>query len=108
MVYGWRSELFLRYKLGLGIPPGQKLSLGFQISKLSINKHHIKIRIVPTGLSPPVKYFTDRSKAAPLLWIFYVFCLVFAMPVCVSVYMCLAVTCWERADLLALVRGVLL
>ena len=31
------------------------------------------------------------------------FCLVFAMPLCMSVYMCLVVTCWERADLLALV-----
>ena len=30
----------------------------------------------------------------------------FAMPLCVSVYMCLVVTCWERADLLALVCGV--
>ena len=36
------------------------------------------------------------------------FCLVFAMPLCVSVYMCFVVTCWERADLLALVFGVLL
>ena len=26
-----------------------------------------------TGLSPPVKYFTDHSKAVLLLWIFYVF-----------------------------------
>ena len=26
-----------------------------------------------TGLSPPVKYFTDRFKAVLLLWIFYVF-----------------------------------
>ena len=26
-----------------------------------------------TGLSPPVKYFTDRSKAVLLLWIFYFF-----------------------------------
>ena len=58
------------------------------------------------GLSPPVKYFTDRSRAV-LLWIFYVFfCLVFAMPLCVSVCMCLVVTCLERADLLALVCGV--
>ena len=55
----------------------------------------------------PVKYFTDRSKAVLLLWIFYVFfCLVFAMPLYSSVYMCLVVTCWERADLLALVCGV--
>ena len=36
------------------------------------------------------------------------FCLAFAMPVymCVSVYMCLVVTCLERADLLTLVCGV--
>ena len=39
-----------------------------------------------TGLSPPVKYFT---------------CLVFAVSLCVSVYMCFVVTCWEWADLLA-------
>ena len=26
-----------------------------------------------TGLSPPVKYFTGRSKSVLLLWIFYVF-----------------------------------
>ena len=39
-----------------------------------------------TGLSPPVKYFTDRFKAVLLLWISYVcFCLVFAMPLCASV-----------------------
>ena len=36
----------------------------------------------------------------------YLFCLVFAMSLCASVYMCFVVTCWERADLLALVRGV--
>ena len=55
------------------------------------------------GLSPPVKYFTDRSKEVLLLWIFYVFfCLVFAVPLCASVYMSIVVTCWEKADLLAL------
>ena len=37
-----------------------------------------------------------------LLCFFY---LVFAMPLYVSVYLCLVVTCWERADLLALIRG---
>ena len=60
-----------------------------------------------TGLSPPVKYFTDRSKAVLLLWIFYVFvlsCVCYVL--CTSVYMCFVVTCWERADLLALVCGV--
>ena len=30
------------------------------------------------------------------------------MPLCASVYLCLAVTCWERAGLLALVSGVVL
>ena len=35
------------------------------------------------------------------------FCLVFAMSLSASVYMCLVVTCWERADLLTLVCGVL-
>ena len=36
----------------------------------------------------------------------FLFCLVFAMSLCVSGYMCFVVTCWERADLLALVCGV--
>ena len=34
------------------------------------------------------------------------FCLVFVMLVCAYVYRCLVVTCWERADLLALVCDV--
>ena len=36
----------------------------------------------------------------------FLFCLVFAMSLCASVYMCFVVTCWERAELLALVCGV--
>ena len=36
----------------------------------------------------------------------FLFCLVFAMSLCASVYTCFVVTCWERADLLALVCGV--
>ena len=35
----------------------------------------------------------------------FFFCLVIAMPLYVSVYSCLVVTCWERDDLLALVVG---
>ena len=38
----------------------------------------------------------------------FFFCLVFAMSLCASVYMCFVVTCWERADLLALALGVYL
>ena len=37
----------------------------------------------------------------------FLFCLVFAMSLCASVYMCFVVTRWVRADLLALVCGVL-
>ena len=36
----------------------------------------------------------------------FLFCLVFAVSLCASVYMCFVVTCWERADLLALVCDV--
>ena len=36
----------------------------------------------------------------------FLFCLVFAMSLCPSVYMCFVVSCQERADLLALVCGV--
>ena len=44
-----------------------------------------------TGLSPQVKYFTDRSKAVLLLWIFYVFVL---SCVCfVFLCVCLCVLC---------------
>ena len=59
-----------------------------------------------TGLSPPVKYFTDRSKAVLFVDLLCFFCLAFAMSLCASVYMCLVVTCWEMAHLLALVCGV--
>ena len=34
------------------------------------------------------------------------FSVMFVMPLCASVYMCLVVTCRERADLLAFVCGV--
>ena len=52
------------------------------------------------GLSPPVKYFTDRSKAVLLLGITCV--ILFMSCVChafASVHCCLVVTCWEKADL---------
>ena len=51
----------------------------------------------------------------PVIWplefmdlFMFLFWLVFVMPLCASVYMCFVVTCWERADLLALVCGVYL
>ena len=35
----------------------------------------------------------------------FLFCLVFAMSLCASVYMCFVVNCWEMDGLLALVCG---
>ena len=50
---------------------------------------------------------TDRSKVYFFCGSFmFLFCLVFPMSLCASVYMCFVVTCWERADHLALVCGV--
>ena len=34
------------------------------------------------------------------------FCLAFVLSLCASVYLCLVVTSWEKADLLAIVCGV--
>ena len=36
----------------------------------------------------------------------FLFCLVFAMPLCASVCVCFVGACWEGAGLLALVCGV--
>ena len=47
----------------------------------------------------------DKVKSQVRSFMFF-FCLVFAMPLYASVYTCLVVTCWEMADLLALVCGV--
>ena len=60
-------------------------------SALRVDLTQYTFPTVMTGLSPPVKYFTDRSKAVLLLWIFYVFVL---SCVCyVFVRVCLYVLC---------------
>ena len=41
-----------------------------------------------TGLSPPVKYFTDRSKVVLLLWIFYVFSVLRLLCLCAGLFIC--------------------
>ena len=47
-----------------------------------------------------INIFTERSKAVLLLLII---CVIYVFA---SVYCCLMVTCWKRADILALVSGV--
>ena len=41
-----------------------------------------------TGLSPPVKYFTYRSKAVLLLWIFNVFSVLCLLCLCARLFIC--------------------
>ena len=41
-----------------------------------------------TCLSPPVKYFTDRSKVVLLLWIFYVFSVLWLLCLCACLFIC--------------------
>ena len=41
-----------------------------------------------TGLSPPVKYFSDRSKAVLLLWTFYVFSPLCLLCLCARLFIC--------------------
>ena len=59
---------------------------------LSTSELRVRFRLVHryTGLSPPVKYFIDRSKTVLLLWIFYPFlsCVCYAF-----VHICLYVSC---------------
>ena len=70
----------------------------------------LRVNLAPreTGLSPPVKYFTDHSKALLIFGSFMLFpsCFCYAF-VCVC-YWCLVVTCWRRVDLLALVCDVVM
>ena len=60
--------------------------------------HRLKVLVVNY-----IKYSTHVYESGSFM---FLFCLVFAMSLCASVYMCFVVTCWERADLLALVCGV--
>ena len=46
------------------------------------------------GLSPPVKYFTDRSKAVLLLWIFYVFSVLYLLCLYERLFIC---ALWSHA-----------
>ena len=41
-----------------------------------------------TGLNPPVKYFTDSSKAVFLLWIFYIFSVLCLLCLCARQFIC--------------------
>ena len=98
----------LRSPAGKGLTSWLSCLLSLSISHICPSPHQNKGRGLhrETGLSPPLNIFTYCSKALLLLWTIYVFCLVFVMPLCSSVCLCLVVTCLGRADLLAPVCGV--
>ena len=88
----------------------EKVRFGLKSVSGDLCFFHCLIVSIPMGTNcaPLVAVlFLLCSKAVLLLWIFYVFvlsCVCYVL--CASVYMCFVVTCWERADLLALVCGV--
>ena len=90
-------------------PPAKSLSCNF-LRDTGMKPLSLKITVSPASIKcwaiigPPTPFRGGTSFEDILCF----FCLVFAtcMPLCASVYMCLVVTCWERAGLLALVCGV--
>ena len=73
---------------------------------VSWSTSELRVRLArhETCLSPSVKYFYWRfQNGASFMDHLCYFCLVIVILSCVSVSLCLVVTCWERAGLLALV-----
>ena len=68
---------------------------------------HLNGAVKPVLASSKIFYwpYQGGTTYVDLLWVFSVLCLL-CLCARASVYMCLVVTCWERADLLALVCGV--
>ena len=78
---------------------------------MSWSTSELRVRLAPLNRFKPsskIFYWPFKGGTSFLDLFMFLFCLVFAMSLCASVYMCFVVTCWERADLLALVCGVLL
>ena len=76
------------------------ISLIFHPKQLSL-----RLGILRRNLASASRSTKDRGWGT-FLWFFYVFLSYFVMPLRASVYLCLVVTCWERAEVLALVCGV--
>ena len=56
---------------------------------MSWSTSELRVRLAPWNrLSSPVKYFTDRSKAVHLLWIFYVFSALCLLCLCARLFIC--------------------
>ena len=76
---------------------------------MSWSTSELRLRLAPLNwFKPSIKifYWPFQGRTSFVYLQVFFFCLVFAMSLCASVYMCFVVTCWERADLLTLVCGV--
>ena len=79
-----------------------------QISLVSWSTSELMVRLAPWNKFKPsskIFYWPFQGGTSFVDHLCY-FRLVFAMLSCASVYCCLVVSCWERADLLALVCDV--
>ena len=97
--------------LGKGWPLGCRVRYVFLcfVTFLDVfwSSSELRVRLAPwNGLSPPVNILLTVPRRYFFCGSFMFFCLLFSMSLCTSVLMCLVVTCWERADHLALVCGV--
>ena len=69
----------------------------FKITPKYVNQSsELRVRLArhETGLSPPVKCFTNRYKAVLLLWIFYTFSVLWLLCLCVRLFIC---ALWSHA-----------
>ena len=75
---------------------------------LSSSTSELRPRMAPWNLLKPSSrtFYWPFQGDTSFVDLLCFFCLVIDRTLCASVYMCLVVTCWERADLLELVCGV--
>ena len=75
---------------------------------VSWSTSELRVRLVPWNRFKPSSkiFYCPFQGGSSFVDLLCFFCLVFAIPLCASVYLCLAFTRLERADLLALVCGV--
>ena len=76
---------------------------------VSWSTSELRVRLAPLNRFKPsskIFYWPFQGGTSFVDLFMFLLCLVFAMSLRASVYMCFVVTCWERADLLALVCGV--
>ena len=67
---------------------------------MSLSTSELRVRLVPLNWFKPFSkiFYRPFQGGTSFVDLLYLFCLVFAMSLCASVYMCFVVNCWERAD----------